>query len=91
MSYRQRLNNSLRYIVTKNNVDTIVDCVDSVLLNQTYRDFKLIVCDLNSTDGTYQKLTEKYHDNQFVTIRKEDFRTKAEAYNLCVNKRQGCI
>ena len=41
---------------------------------------------VNSTDGTYQKLTEKYHDNQFVTIRKEDFTTKAEAYNLCVNK-----
>ena len=76
------------FVVTKNNVDTIVECVDSVLL-QTFRDFKLIVCDLNSTDGTYQKLTEKYHDNQFVTIRKEDFTTKAEAYNLCVNKATG--
>lgn len=50
--------------------DTLTDAVESIL-KQTYKYWKLIMCDDGSTDSTYQvakKIKDKYHD-QITLIR----------------------
>ena len=76
------------FTVTKNNVKNIEDCIESVL-SQTFRDFKLIICDLNSTDGTCDLLQEKYQDNPQIKIYQEDFSSHSDSYNFCVRNATG--
>ena len=64
------------------------NCIESVL-SQTFRDFKMIICDLNSTDGSYQLLQEKYKDNPYLKIYQQDFSCKSDAYNFCIANATG--
>lgn len=76
------------FTVTKNNIANIEDCIESVL-SQTFRDFKLIVCDLNSTDGTYDLLQEKYQGNPQLKIYQKEFYCQSDSFNFCVENATG--
>ena len=49
----------------------------------------MIICDLNSTDGSYQLLQEKYKDNPYLKIYQQDFSCKSDAYNSCIDNATG--
>ena len=46
-------------IVNWNSKDYIKNCIDS-LLNQTFRDFEIILVDNGSTDGSLEYVEKKY-------------------------------
>lgn len=47
-------------VCTYNRVEYISLCIDS-LLDQTFKDYKIVVIDNNSSDGTYELIVKKYH------------------------------
>ena len=52
---------------THNGSKKVLDAIDSIL-EQSYKDFKIIVCDDASTDNTLKLLNEKYRNNKKITI-----------------------
>ena len=56
-------------IITKNRSHLIEDCIISCL-NQTYRNFELVIVDDGSTDNTEQ-IVRKFNDERIRYIKKE--------------------
>lgn len=54
-----------------NCADTLQEAVDSVL-NQTFTDFEIIMCDDGSTDSTYQKALELSQKHSNITLLKNE-------------------
>ncbi|WP_435524096.1 glycosyltransferase family 2 protein [Chryseobacterium indoltheticum] len=50
-----------------NNYDYFVECYNSIL-NQTHKDFEIVIVDDCSTDDSYQKIVELTKDNTKVKI-----------------------
>jgi GT2 family glycosyltransferase len=55
-------------IVTHNNRDDIVDCVNSVLRSEGYQRFEVIIVDNASTDKTVEKIEENFANNEVVSL-----------------------
>jgi glycosyltransferase involved in cell wall biosynthesis len=53
-------------LYTYNRADIVVKAIDSIL-NQTYRDFELVLINNGSTDNTHEVL-EKYRDHEKVRV-----------------------
>ncbi len=74
-------------VPTYNRAHMIVECLDSVL-NQTYRDFEVIVVDDGSTDDT-EKVIKPYLDRiQYI---KQENQGNAAARNIGIRKAKGEI
>lgn len=54
-------------IVTHNNQNDIIDCVNSVI-SQRYQTFEIIIVDNASTDDTINKIQQNFGDNKHVTL-----------------------
>ena len=66
------------------------DAVESII-NQTYDNWEMIICDDASTDGTYQ-LAKQYKDrypDKIVLIQNESNKKLAYSLNRCLEKAQG--
>jgi GT2 family glycosyltransferase len=55
-------------IVTHNNQDDIVDCVNSVLRSEGYHRFEVIIVDNASTDKTVEKIEKNFANNEVVSL-----------------------
>jgi GT2 family glycosyltransferase len=55
-------------IVTHNNQDDIVDCVNSVLLSHGFQSFEIIIVDNASTDKTVEKIEHNFANNELVRL-----------------------
>lgn len=76
-------------IPTYNSYDTIEDTLNSVI-NQTYRNFEIIVVDDCSTDDTLKKLEEyKNRDSRIEIVSLENNSGAATARNCGLNKADG--
>ncbi|MGB1589772.1 MAG: glycosyltransferase family 2 protein, partial [Candidatus Poseidoniaceae archaeon] len=71
-----------------NAIDSIEKTINSVL-NQSYRDFDIIICDFGSTDGTKEFLTDTYGENSRIKILEEENIGIAAASNICINNASG--
>ncbi|MDK0922904.1 glycosyltransferase family 2 protein, partial [Clostridium perfringens] len=68
---------------------TLSDCIDS-LLNQTYTNWELIMCDDSSTDCTYKiakRYAEKY--NNIILLRNETNKKLSATLNRCLEVAKG--
>ena len=75
---------------THNGSKKVLDAIDSIL-EQSYKDFKIIVCDDASTDNTLKLLNEKYRNNKKITIvRNNQSRGLSYALNLCLEQCKDC-
>ncbi len=70
-------------ICVYNRIEYTKNCLDS-LRKQSYRDFKVIVVDHGSTDGTYQVLKDKYPE--IILLKGDENLWWAGATNLGVKK-----
>jgi glycosyltransferase involved in cell wall biosynthesis len=79
-------------VITKNNVDTIKECVDS-LLKQTYpiEKYELLFVDGHSKDGTDEVVKRYAEHNCSVRLYYEDVGTMGYARNLGIRKCSGDI
>ncbi|MCP9199584.1 glycosyltransferase [Gramella sp. GC03-9] len=74
--------------VVYNNVDTISECIRSVL-NQSYKNIELVIIDGGSSDGT-QKEIEKFQDKLGYYISEKD-KGIFDAYNKGIRKASGDV
>lgn len=76
-------------IIATYNVEKYIDqCMES-LLNQTYKDFEIVVCDDCSTDDTFVHL-EKYSSYSNITLLKNEKNLKqALTRNRCIENSHG--
>ncbi len=75
---------------TYNGKERIDNSIKSIL-EQSYTDFKLIICDDGSTDGTYEYLKNKYNKNEKIYIFQNNNKNGlAYALNLCLNYCKDC-
>lgn len=75
---------------TYNGKDRIDNSIKSIL-NQTYKDFKFVICDDGSTDDTYKYLLNKYkkYDNILI-FQNNNKKGLAYALNLCLDYCKDC-
>lgn len=71
-----------------NAIDTIDETINSVL-NQSYRDFDIVICDFGSTDGTQEHLSNLYDDNSRIKILQEENIGLGAASNICIQNASG--
>ena len=72
-----------------NGEKTLPSAIDSIL-NQTFTDFELIICDDCSTDATTQVIKDYIEkDNRVVLIRNESNAGLAASLNNCINISKG--
>ena len=72
-----------------NGEKTLSRAIDSIL-NQTFSDFELIICDDFSTDATY-KIMKSYalKDNRIIILKNERNLGLAASLNKCINISKG--
>jgi GT2 family glycosyltransferase len=61
-------------VVTHNNQDDIIDCINSVL-HQNYPSFEVIIVDNASTDKTVERIQEKFGNNEMLRLIKSQENT----------------
>ena len=67
-----------------NNETTIKRCIDSII-NQTYENWELIICDDCSSDGTYDVLKDyEKKDDRIVLIKNKKNCKLAKSLNNCL-------
>tara|TARA_Y100001954_G_scaffold198707_1_gene216200 strand:+ start:766 stop:4398 length:3633 start_codon:yes stop_codon:yes gene_type:complete len=71
-----------------NAIDSIEKTINSVL-NQSYRDFDIVICDFGSTDGTRELLTDVYGENSRIMILQEENIGISAASNICIENASG--
>ena len=72
-----------------NGEKTLPRAIDSIL-NQTFTDFELIICDDCSTDATIQVIKDYIEkDNRVILIRNESNSGLAASLNNCINISKG--
>lgn len=77
-------------ILNWNGLKYVIDCVQSIK-NQTYKDYELIIVDNNSTDGSIEKLQERFgYDNIIYDIKDKNYGF-AKGMNIGVSKCKGEI
>ena len=76
------------YIPAYNAKNTIDRAINSAL-NQTYRDFDIIICNDGSTDGTGDYLEQVYGDHPRIKIIHQENRGIGAASNACINEAAG--
>lgn len=64
-----------------NRVDFTIQCI-ATLTNQSYKNFKIVICDHGSTDGTAERIKNEYSDVILLTGDKSLWWTGA--INICV-------
>jgi glycosyltransferase involved in cell wall biosynthesis len=74
-------------ICVRNVEKYIADCIASIL-DQTYRDFELIIVDDSSDDNT-KKIIEKFKDERIRYFRNEKWLGISKSRNLCVKYAKG--
>lgn len=70
--------------------NTLPECIDS-LLNQTFQDFNIIMCDDGSTDNTY-KVAKEYkekHPNKIILLKNKENMKLNYTLNKCLNHATG--
>ncbi len=76
------------YIPAFNAIDTISRAVESAL-NQTYRDFEIVICNDGSNDGTGEYIEKHYSDNPYVKILHQKNGGIGSASNSCIEYAKG--
>ena len=76
------------YIPAYNARDTISRAIDSAL-NQTYRDFDIIICNDGSVDGTGEYLEQEYGGHSRITILHQENKGIGAASNSCIQAATG--
>ena len=76
------------YIPAYNAKNTIDRAINSAL-NQTYRDFDIIICNDGSTDGTGDYLEQVYGNHPRIKIIHQENRGIGAASNACINEAAG--
>lgn len=65
-----------------NRLQYTIKCIDSIISQKNFFDYQIIICDDNSTDGTYEYITQNY--SQVVVIKGNGNLWWAGGTNLCV-------
>jgi len=77
-------------IVACYNAEKFIDLCFQSLLDQTYQNFEIVVCDDGSKDNSYEKLLEwKRKDDRIVVLRNESNLFAAETRNRCFKASRG--
>lgn len=74
----------------RNCANVLSEAIDSII-NQSYTDWELIMCDDASTDGTYEKAlsyVDKYPD-KMILLRNDENKYLAYSLNRCLGKATG--
>lgn len=83
------LNYKISVIVPAYNVEEyICDCIDS-LLEQTYKNYELLLVDDGSTDNTGRILDEKYSRNEKIKIYHKSNGGLSDARNYALDRMNG--
>ena len=72
-------------VVTYNRKKMLKECIEACL-NQTYKDFTLLIVDNNSTDGTYEEVVKKYENKQVKYINTNKNIGGAGGFNLGIKE-----
>lgn len=76
-------------VFNENNIEVIKKSILSIL-NQTYKDFELIICDDGSTDNTLELITKvTQNDNRVRIIKNEKNMGLAYTLNRCIEESNG--
>lgn len=73
---------------TYNRRELVVEAIESVRA-QTFRDFELLVVDDGSTDGTAEHLQERYADEPWLRLVRQDNRGPSKARNRGIELAEG--
>ena len=76
------------YIPAYNAIDTISTAITSAL-NQTYKDFEIVICNDGSKDGTGEYLEKNYDNNPKITIIHQENGGIGSASNTCIENCKG--
>lgn len=79
------MNKILTVIVTYNRKNLLEESIKA-LLNQSYKDFDILIVDNNSTDGTYEDVVKKYIDNRVKYINTNKNIGGAGGFNLGIKE-----
>ena len=76
-------------MATHNGKDKIDSAIESVF-NQTYDNWKMIICDDGSTDGTYNYLKGKYKEKRIIILKNNEKKGLAYSLNKCIKECNDC-
>jgi len=76
------------YIPAYNAIETISRAIKSAL-NQTYKDFEIVICNDGSKDGTGEYLEKNYDNNPRITIIHQENGGIGSASNTCIENCKG--
>ena len=65
MKLEENLNKILTIVVTYNRKELLRESIEA-LLNQTYKDFDILIVDNNSSDGTYNEVVKNYENLKYL-------------------------
>ena len=65
MKLEENLNKILAIVVTYNRKELLRESIEA-LLNQTYKDFDILIVDNNSSDGTYNEVVKNYENLKYL-------------------------
>lgn len=78
-------------IISTNNGKNKINYAIQSILNQTYKNYKIVICDDGSTDGTYEYLIELYCNNNNIMIIKNTKKMGlAFSLNRCIDECNDC-
>lgn len=75
-------------IPTYNREKILCEIIDFVI-NQTYRQYEIIIIDDGSTDNTYEKIKNKIHSNNYINYYRQENSGVSSARNLGAKKSIG--